>query len=165
MAETVETGGDQEAAETRFMERFAMIMSDSGYPRMAARVFSAILVSEEGRRTAADLGEQLQVGPPAISGAVKYLMQVGMVTRERDPGDRRDHYRVDQAAWYKAALSSDEVFRRFEEGAREGLAVFDPGTPAGARLDEIQRFFAFLRSEVPNLMHRWQELNSVPGDS
>ncbi|MFD8557823.1 GbsR/MarR family transcriptional regulator [Streptosporangium canum] len=164
MAEALDTGGDQETAATRFLERFAMIMSDSGYPRMAARVFAAILTSEEGRRTAAELAEQLRVGPPAISGAVKYLMRVGMITRERDPGQRRDHYRVDQSAWYKAALSSDEVYRRFEEGAHDGLAVFSPDTPAGARLEEIERFFAFLRSEVPRLMHKWQELNTVPKD-
>jgi DNA-binding MarR family transcriptional regulator len=161
MAETPDTGGDRETAAAQFLERFAMIMSESGYPRMAARVFAAVLVSEEGRRTAAELAGQLRVGPPAISGAVKYLMRVGMITRERDPGQRRDHYRVDQSAWYKAALSSDEVYRRFEEGAHDGLAVFSPDTPAGARLAEIERFFAFLRSEVPKLMHKWQELNAV----
>ena len=164
MAETLDTGGDQESAAARFLERFAMIMSESGYPRMAARVFAAILISEEGRLTAAELAGQLRAGPPAISGAVKYLMSVGMITRERDPGQRRDHYRVDQSAWYKAALSSDEVYRRFEEGAHDGLAVFSPDTPAGARLEEIQRFFAFLRSEIPGLLHKWQQLNTVSKD-
>ncbi|MEV4244082.1 MarR family transcriptional regulator [Streptosporangium canum] len=143
-----------------FLERFAMIMSESGYPRMAARVFAALLVSDDGRLTAAELAERLQVGPPAISGAVKYLMHVGMVARERDPGERRDRYRVDQVAWFTAATSSDEVFRRFEEGAREGLEVFDRDTPVGARLEEIRRFFAFLRREVPQLMHKWRELEA-----
>jgi DNA-binding MarR family transcriptional regulator len=161
MAETLETGGDQDSAAARFRERFAMIMSDSGYPRMAARVFAAVLVSDEGRRTAAELAEELRVGPSAISGAVKYLMTVGMLARERDPSERRDRYRVDQSAWYKAATASDEVYRRFEEGAREGLSVFDPGTPPGERLAEIEGFFAFLRSEVPKLLMKWQELNAA----
>ncbi|MFD1537134.1 GbsR/MarR family transcriptional regulator [Nonomuraea guangzhouensis] len=162
MGETFD--GDRESEGARFMERFAMIMSESGYPRMAARVFAALLVSGEGRRTAAELGDQLGVGAPAISGAVKYLLRVGMITRERDPGQRRDHYRVDQAAWFKATSSSDEVFRRFEEGARDGVAVFGTGTPAGERLDEVQRFFAFLRGEVPKLMRRWQEQNAALKD-
>lgn len=143
-----------------FLERFAMIMSESGYPRMAARVFAALLVSDDGRLTAAELAERLQVGPPAISGAVKYLMHVGMVARERDPGERRDSYRIDHVAWFTAALSSDAIFRRFEEGAREGLEVFDLDTPVGARLEETRRFFGFLRREVPQLMVKWQEMES-----
>jgi hypothetical protein len=143
-----------------FRERFAMIMSESGYPRMAARVLSALLVSDDGRLTAAELAGQLQVGPSAVSGAVKYLMRIGMVFRERDPGERRDRYRVDQAAWFRAALSGDQVFRRFEEGAREGVEVLGPGTPAGARLEETRRFFAFLCAELPRLLVRFQELGS-----
>ncbi|WP_240777041.1 GbsR/MarR family transcriptional regulator [Nonomuraea basaltis] len=148
----------------RFLERFAVIMSDSGYPRMAARVLAALLIADDGRRTAAELADVLQVGPSAVSGAVKYLMRVGMVARERAPGERRDHYRVDQTAWYKAAASSDEVFRRFEEGARDGAEVLGTDTPAGARMDETRRFFAFLRSEVPQLLHKWNELNAQPAE-
>ncbi|MEO3796517.1 MarR family transcriptional regulator [Nonomuraea sp. B10E15] len=146
--------------DQEFLERFAMIMSESGYPRMAARVFAALLVSDDGRLTAAELADRLQVGPSAISGAVKYLMNVGMVARERDPGERRDRYRVDQVAWFTAALASDHVYRRFEEGALEGLAVFGRDTPVGARLEETRRFFAFLRREVPMLMHKWLEQES-----
>jgi DNA-binding MarR family transcriptional regulator len=166
MTETEETrttgdlGRESGADGLRFLEHFAVIMSDSGYPRMAARVFAALLISADGRRTAAELADGLQGGPSAISGAVKYLMRVGMVTRERDPGQRRDYYRVDQSAWYKAATSSDEVYRRFEEGARDGVEVFGVDTPAGARLDETRRFFAFLRREVPQLLHKWNALNA-----
>ncbi|WP_250906423.1 GbsR/MarR family transcriptional regulator [Nonomuraea sp. NEAU-A123] len=157
----IERSGNAPTADAlRFLERFAVIMSNSGYPRMAARVLAALLIADDGRRSAAELADVLQVGPSAVSGAVKYLMRVGMVTRERDPGERRDHYRVDQTAWYKAAASSDEVFRRFEEGARDGVEVFGTDTPAGARMDETRRFFAFLRSEVPQLLHKWNELNT-----
>ncbi|GLW09507.1 MarR family transcriptional regulator [Microtetraspora sp. NBRC 13810] len=165
MAETIGgttgTGDDREIEALRFVERFALIMSESGYPRMAARVFVALMASPEGALTAARLAEMLQVGPSAISGAVKYLIRVGMVTRERDPGHRRDRYRVDQASWYAAAASSDAVYRRFEEGARDGVEVLGADTPAGARLDETRRFFAFLRREVPDLLRRWREYNDA----
>jgi hypothetical protein len=42
-------------------------------PRMPARVFAAVLVAEDGRRTAAELADQLGVSPAAISGAVPIL--------------------------------------------------------------------------------------------
>ncbi|MCG5213401.1 MarR family transcriptional regulator [Streptosporangium soli] len=144
--------------ERWFLEHFAMIMSGSGYPRMAARVFSAILLSEEGRRTAGELAEVLDAGPPAISGAVKYLTQVGMVIRERAPGQRRDHYRIHESAWYGALGPANEVFRRFEEGAREGVAVFGADTPIGARLEETRSFFAYLGAEVPRMLRTWSEM-------
>ncbi|MER6576174.1 MarR family transcriptional regulator [Nonomuraea sp. NPDC001023] len=144
----------------RFLERFAVIMSEVGYPRMAARVLAALLIADDGRLTAAELADLLQVGPSAVSGAVKYLARVGMVTRERELGERRDHYRVDPTAWYRAAASSDEVFRRFEEGASDGVEALGLDTPAGQRMDETRRFFAFLRHEVPQLIHKWDELNA-----
>ena len=62
--------------------------------RMPARVFAAILTADDGRCTAAELAGTLGVSPAAVSGAVRYLMQLGLVRRERDPGERRDHYRI-----------------------------------------------------------------------
>ncbi|GAA0951311.1 helix-turn-helix domain-containing protein [Nonomuraea longicatena] len=138
-----------------------MIMSDSGYPRMAARVFAAVLVSDEGRRTAAELADELRVGASAISGAVKYLMSVGMLARERDPNERRDHYRIHESAWDGAMGPAGEIFRRLEEGAGEGVAVFGAGTAVGARLEEIQSFFAYLGAEVPRLLTRWSETRAA----
>jgi DNA-binding transcriptional regulator GbsR (MarR family) len=78
----------------RFVERFALTMLETGLPRMPARVFAALLVAKEARLTAAEMAEQLQVSPAAVSGAVRYLTQVRMVVRERDPRSSRDHYRI-----------------------------------------------------------------------
>ena len=41
--------------------------------RMPARAFAAILAADDGRRTAAELAELLEVSPAAVSGAVRYL--------------------------------------------------------------------------------------------
>jgi DNA-binding transcriptional regulator GbsR (MarR family) len=60
--------------------------------RIRARVFSALLLSPDGKQTATELGELLGVGPSAISGGVNYLLRTGMAVREREPGQRRDHY-------------------------------------------------------------------------
>ena len=53
---------------------------------------------------AAELAAQLNVSPAAISGAVRYLIQVGLTSREREPGSRRDVFRVHEDAWYDAAI-------------------------------------------------------------
>src|SRR5215218_1411847 len=49
---------DDEAVQ-RYAEQFGNVLADSGWPRMSARVFAAILASEEGRMTAAELAERL----------------------------------------------------------------------------------------------------------
>src|SRR4051812_7859860 len=94
-------------AVRRFVEQFASAMEASGLPRMPARVFAALLASDSGRMTAAELAETLQVSPAAISGAVRYMIPVNLVRREREPGSRRDIYVVDDDTWYEVILHRD----------------------------------------------------------
>ena len=49
---------------------------------MPARVFAALLASDSGRLTSAELSALLKVSPAAVSGAVRYLAQVNLVSRE-----------------------------------------------------------------------------------
>ncbi|HEX7994495.1 MAG TPA: MarR family transcriptional regulator, partial [Streptosporangiaceae bacterium] len=86
-------------AVARFIERFASVLVEAGIPRMPARVFSALLATDSGRLTAAELADQLQASPAAVSGGVRYLIGVGMVSREGEPGSRRHHYRVPDHVW------------------------------------------------------------------
>src|SRR6266508_6264921 len=54
-----------DVAVSRFVERFAAVMVQSGLPRMPARVFATLLATDTGRLTAAELAERLQVSPAA----------------------------------------------------------------------------------------------------
>ena len=71
------------AAVGEFIERFAGILYESGVPRMPARVFAALLTADAGQLTAADLAAILGVSPAAVSGGVRYLVQVGLVAGPR----------------------------------------------------------------------------------
>ena len=151
-----DTERDDEAV-SRFVERFAMTLEESGVPRMPARVFVTLLATDSGALTAAELAERLQVSPAAISGAVRYLIQVDLITRERDPGSRRDRYRVFDDAWYEATVRRERLLLRWEDSAREGVAALGPDTPAGARMVETVAFFEFLRREMAALQERWRQ--------
>jgi DNA-binding transcriptional regulator GbsR (MarR family) len=145
-----------EAAVQRFIESFGSALADGGVPRMPARVFAALLATDSGRLTAAELAERLQVSPAAISGAVRYLTQVALVAREREPGSRRDHYRLLNDLWYEAALRREPLLTRWERSMREGMEALGPDTPAGARLAESMAFFEFLQEELPAVLARWR---------
>ena len=69
------------AAVSHFVERFAAVLTDTGLPRMPARLFAALLASDSGTMTAPELGGLLRISPGAISGAVRYLTQVNLVSR------------------------------------------------------------------------------------
>src|SRR5262245_35386527 len=124
---------------------------------MAGRVFAALLVADSGRRTSAELSEILNASPAAISGAVRYLEQLALASREREPGTRRDVYRIDSDMWYRVALSQDRVLGRYVTSLTGGIDAVGPDTPAGDRLAETKAFFAFLSAEMPRVMDRWHD--------
>jgi DNA-binding transcriptional regulator GbsR (MarR family) len=141
---------------SRFVERFAAQLVEAGLPRMPARVFSALLASDSGALTSAELGGQLQVSPAAVSGAVRYLAQVHMLSREREPGSRRERYRVHADQWYQAITNREAIIKRWEDALREGVANLGAETPAGHRLAETLAFFEFIEKDVAEMMERWK---------
>lgn len=147
-------------ATLRFVEDFALLLVDAGVPRMPARVFACVLADDAGALTAGDLAERLQVSPAAISGAVRWLTQMHLLTRAREPGARRDHYRMRDDQWYEATVFKTAALRRFEDVLAEGVALVGADTPAGRRLEETQEFFAFFRAELPALLERFRATRS-----
>ena len=150
-------------ARSGFVERFASVLTESGFPRMPARVFAALLATDSGRLTVAELVQMLHVSPAAISGAVRYLVQVNLASREVEPGSRRERYRVQSEIWYEAMARKDQVLERCERSLREGIEVVGRETPAGARIAKTLEFFEFLQLEMPALLERWRARKADTG--
>jgi DNA-binding transcriptional regulator GbsR (MarR family) len=147
--------GDATSDElTRFVERFASTLTDAGFPRLAARVFACLLVSPSGRMTAVELAAFLRASSGGVSGAVRYLVQLGLVRIERDPGSRRHAYVVD-GNWYEATFTANPFLERGQADLREGIALVGASTPAGARLNETLDLIEFLRTETRAMIERW----------
>ncbi|MFF7528363.1 GbsR/MarR family transcriptional regulator [Streptomyces bobili] len=149
-------GGRDAEAVSRFVESFAAQLVEAGMQRMAARVFAALLSSDSGAMTSTELGEQLRISPAAVSGAVRYLSQQHMVAREREPGSRRERYRVHSDQWYEALTNRETVLKRWEGALREGVASLGADTPAGSRMAETLAFFEFVEGEIAAMMERWR---------
>ncbi|GAA1342573.1 MarR family transcriptional regulator [Saccharothrix algeriensis] len=145
-----------EQAVLRFIERFAATFAEAGLPRMPSRVFVALLAADSGSLTAAELADLLQVSPAAISGAVRYLTQISLISRERETGSRRDVYRVYDDVWYEAIFRREQMMARWKAPLQEGIDVLGAGTPAGRRIAETLAFFDFFHREMPHLLQRWR---------
>lgn len=152
-----------EEAVNRFVERFAGELAQAGMQRMPARVFAALLVSEGAALTSAELGERLRISPAAVSGAVRYLTQVNMIGRERDPGSRRERYVLHEGMWYEVFTRRDEVLGRWQKTLREGAETLGTDTAAGARVAETAEFFQFLHEGLLQILDRWRARKDATG--
>ena len=130
---------------------------------MPARVFVALLAADAARLTADDIAAVLQVSPAAVSGAVRYLLPVGLVTRETQPGSRRYWYRTPRDVWIEVSRLQDQVMYRWSQTLRDGLELVGPDTPAGERIRDSIMYFDFVQKELPTMFGRWEEYRAAHG--
>ena len=140
------------------VEHLGGALADAGLARLPARVFAALLASEDGRMTAAELAELLDVSPAGVSGAVRYLTQVRMIRRERERGSRRDVYVVMDDAWHDAMINARQVYGPLRAALVDGVgAVGGERTAAGRRLALSAEFLDFLSPELEEVARRWDK--------
>ena len=139
-----------------YVERLALVLHQIGIQRMASRVFAALMVSDDGTLTARQLAERLGASPAAISGAVRYLEQVGMLRRTRRRGERSDRYAL-LDLWYSTFLERERLMTMWRDVTVEGIDAVGPDTPAGTRLAEMRDFLEFVIKELPAMRDRWLE--------
>lgn len=138
-----------------FVERMGSALTHAGLPRVPSLVFSALLVDDDGRMTAAELASRLELSAGSISGAVRYLEQVGMARRERERGSRRDVYVVDDDAWHGAMMRRDQAYAPILRALDGALAARAPGDPAYQRIRLSAEFLRFVDAELADLSERW----------
>ena len=115
------------AAVRQFIQRFGSLLADAGMPRMPARIFAALLTTDSSRLTAEELAGLLQVSPAAVSGGVRYLIQVGLVSRETEPGSRRHVYVLPDNVWHEVLRVRDGIMMRWADAMRGGADVLGDG--------------------------------------
>jgi DNA-binding transcriptional regulator GbsR (MarR family) len=146
------------AAVLRFAEQFGLILNEIGMSRMPARVFAYVLADDAEGYTASELADGLQVSPAAISGAVRTLVQAGLLGRERTPGSRVDHYRVyDSDVWSAIMSQRMPLVDRTISTLEVLVADLDQSRPGGKRALETLEFYRFMRVEQDSLMERWRK--------
>ncbi|MFF7203654.1 helix-turn-helix domain-containing protein [Streptomyces sp. NPDC008141] len=139
-------GRDAEAV-LAYEEMFTTVLMQSGLPKMMARVLVCLYTTDAGSLTASELVQRLQVSAASVSKAIAYLDTQGLVRRERDDR-RRERYVVDDDVWYQSMMASARANAQLVDTARQGVTVLGPGTPAGARLENIARFVDFVSESI-----------------
>jgi len=159
MGTAEDEGGQQVAGDgvPEFIEKFAAVLIAAGFPPMPARVFVALLVTDSGRLTSAELTRLLRISPAAVSGAIRYLTGLGLVHKERVPGSRREYYRMPADIWHQVTMMRAQVLTRWTALLKEGIELVGQDSPAGQRMTGHAAYFEFLAAEMPGVFARWEE--------
>jgi DNA-binding transcriptional regulator GbsR (MarR family) len=141
---------------TDVIEHLGGALADAGLARLPARVFAALLATDDGRLTASELAAALQVSPAAISGAVRYLGQVRMIRRERERGSRRDVFVVMDDAWHDVLMQKDQIYAPVLAALTEARSAVGAGSRAGQRMQLSVEFLEFIQREMDGMAERWE---------
>lgn len=144
---------------SQYVERFAGVMANSGVPTMSARVMGRMLVSPNGTMTAAELADTLKISQPAVSGAVRQLIQMSFISRERMPGSRKDHYRIREDVFAAILERRNQALTEWAASSSYGAGLFGPDTTVGRRLSEAAEFFTFVHNDLEQTMKDWRAKN------
>jgi hypothetical protein len=81
---------------------------------------------------------------------------VHLVSRQREPGSRRERYQVHSDQWYEVLGNRELLLKRWQDALREGVVTLGADTRAGRRLAETLAFFEFVETEFSELLERWK---------
>lgn len=141
----------------------AELFVQSGLPRMMARVLAALLTTDSGSLTSAELVRRLRVSPASVSKAVGYLEARELIARERDTRRRVERYIVDDSVWYRATIASARVDTQIAAICHAGARRLGAATPAGARLESMGRFMQSVSDDLVRSAEHWRRVYSAEG--
>ncbi|MFE6399991.1 GbsR/MarR family transcriptional regulator [Streptomyces alboflavus] len=120
-----------------------------------SRVLACICVTNAGSMTAADLARRLRVSPASVSKAIGQLEGQEVIRRQRDPGQRRDRYTVDEDVMYRAVVGNLQRNAILAKTVRDGADTLGADTPAGSRMKTLGQFLDHLSHSLLTWMEQW----------
>ncbi|MFI9503712.1 helix-turn-helix domain-containing protein [Nocardia sp. NPDC052566] len=135
----------------------------TGMPRMMATVLAALLTTDSGSLTSAELVRRLRVSPASVSKAVGYLDAIGIIKRERDSRRRVERYVIDDDVWFQAVMASSRIDAEIAAACSDGARRLGATTPAGVRLERMGQFLHHVGEDLVRSATHWREVYSATG--
>jgi outer membrane protein TolC len=145
------------AATTRFIEQFGLLLEADGYPRVAGRLFGLLLVTED-MCSLDELAEQLDVSKASVSINARLLEDKGVIERVTLPGDRRDYYRVAEDMFTRTMEQRVARIRRVHDvivSAKDSLPV--KSATVQARLERLETAHQHLLDVTMRALEEWRQ--------
>jgi DNA-binding transcriptional regulator GbsR (MarR family) len=148
----------------QFVESCGLYFENTGLTRLTGRIIGWLLICDPPHQLQSDLVEGLQASKSSVSVALKDLTRLYLVERVALPGDRRVYYRTTKDMWTRSFRARMHQVRELKELSERGLAALE-GEPAQQRqrLELMRDMNAFMESEFPKLLDRWDEVKKAKG--
>ncbi|HET7678099.1 MAG TPA: MarR family transcriptional regulator [Candidatus Limnocylindrales bacterium] len=143
-------------AQERYVEDVGLLFERSGMPRMAGRILGCLMVADRPDLTSTDLVGALGASKGSISTMTRVLVQLGLIERTRQLGQRADRFRL--RADVAGHLTGETMarIREIRELAARGLELVRGRQPEQERrMADVHDLYAFLEREFPALLERW----------
>ena len=140
------------------VEEMGIIFEKSGLTPMHGRVFAYLLLAEPPQKDFYEIQEFLKASKSAISNALKYLRDNGMVDYITFSGDRRRYFRINHDTWlesYQASIRQIGTFRNLLQTVleeRKDSRHLDFNDKLKAMLD----FQTHLTEGIDRLIEEWE---------
>lgn len=150
------------APARRFLDQMGSAAENDGFPRIAGRLFGALLLSEEPCSLDA-LAERLGASKASVSTDARRLLERGIAERHTRPGDRRDYYQLAPDFLDRLVRHRLARWSTLQHLAGE-LRASSPTLPPmlGERLAYIDAFHGFVLARVEEALDDWERLRRTP---
>jgi DNA-binding transcriptional ArsR family regulator len=126
------------------------------FPPMVGRLLGYLAVCDPPEQTIGELAEALLASRSAITGAVRSLETMHLISRSRSAGERMDRVCIDLSSPESMGMDGTE-YAELGELAREGLNVLrDAPVERRSVLLEMSAFADFLVEQIVRFEAEWK---------
>lgn len=144
------------SAERRYAEEAGVVLAGMGMPQAYGKLLGWLLICTPAAQSGAELVAALGLSKGSVSAGLRNLEAGGLVRRVAMPGRRGSFYEMTPDAIMRAAGS--EKFTLFRQLMDRGLDVVGgEDAPGAERLRVTRDFYAFIETEMPKLIQRFQD--------
>ncbi len=148
----------EQYTDRHFVEELGLLFGELGQPRMMGRMLAWLLVCEPPDQSSSQLVEALDASKATVSTMSRALIDMGLVERVARAGDRRTFFRVKPGASPMLIRSKLDAVFLFAAALCRALEHVERHAPERAdRLREVHDLYAFLETEIPALLARWEQ--------
>jgi DNA-binding transcriptional regulator GbsR (MarR family) len=138
------------------VEEFGIYFEKVGLQRMAGRIIGWLLICDPPHQTMQELCDALQASKSAVSVATRQLIALYLIERISLPGQRRDYFRASSDMWNRSFRARMHQLTELRELAERGLKLLS-NDEQFKRLELMRDANAFMESEFPKLLEKWDE--------
>jgi DNA-binding transcriptional regulator GbsR (MarR family) len=147
-----------EESRREFVDEMGVMWYEMGEPPIEGRIVGYLMLSDAPQVSSAELIEVLQTSAATVSTTTRRLAEVGFIRRVSVPGQRGNHFRVEDDVW-GAFLAGERKYldrrARFAEHLLTQLGSDD--ATLRRRVENMRDYMTWLTSYHRKMLDDWEQ--------